>query len=676
VADAAPGTLKYSSAAQLGSATDTGAQPEPIGSTVQPSKSDLQKLLDELPSLDDDDLRDIVASTISRLSSRRIGGLVNKADLKPSIRTADKIVVLPDTFKMADNKLGHLICKLSRKLGYHIKLIPYDEAKLRDISEFDEKIALGMYLGLDDGKNNFRFNKKTDPYEIGRAMFRSQQIIGALGTMKFGPDILKINEYYFGNRTTKRGKVLDSYDSQLMQQKGSDKKVKREKEDYWIHSAPSLVREGDISSEIITVLVSLLRQSWSLVDPDTLWKNIVPYTITYAEVVQAYCTRDIVVSPAAGKRPAVTKTKVPSKPGANSLFLKDELSLINDISACLWQPTPWEKMSHDEWCQALYANTLSGIKKDLVAIYTERGNFLAKLASCSTKRLQEIRRTSENLKNKRKSDITAAELSMTLIARDDHISRFASEIMSLDPNGTMFIKEWSTGKRFTKLVADTSQPIKDRLFALVARAVASRGFYDAMLKEQAEKVKTYQRVKENAIAEKAAHDKWIASLAAEYGSETINKWSSNLIKFDYLGSLGLKPQTLKETVINDKSRHMADESSKKTGMLPKPSSSRIKIERKDKKSIFDLSIDLTNIDDYDKAIQFAKQITGISENQKKCRFLFFIKYHKVSGVFHMDSLKKYERPDLNVQDNVQAKIYLQFLEREVPSDLLNKIHIE
>jgi hypothetical protein len=491
--------------------------------------------LRELPDFSDEDLESVLQSSVSKVSTRRLGGRLQAADIKPQINVTERLIVVPATFKNPDNSIGHAILRWSRRLNYKIKVIPYYEDKMTDISDWNDKIGMGIFMSSDEleGKCLFRFTKKQDPYEVGRTCVRSAQILGALATIGHGPETLKLNDFYFGNAGAKKKGIVKAYQEQLLEEKGgTGKKKKREPEEYWTHSAPALFREHEWRKELSDLLIQLLRQSYVLVDEDTLWTGIVPYTVTYSEVVQAYCAREVVVEPQRGKRPALTKLRVPSKPKANALLLKDELRIIDTVSAPLWQPTPWEKLSQADWAEALFANGLSKIREDLVKLYTARGNFLSKLSSVTTKRLQTLRAMSDRLKQKRKSDITVSDLDEMLLSRDDPISMFANELIAIDPDGSTFLKEWMSGTTNERLMVDKSQPVLERIRIAISLVVTQEGVYQIMKDRTVEREAQFRAAREAVLSKQAAHDAWLMDLERTYGRSTIAKWKANLVDFD------------------------------------------------------------------------------------------------------------------------------------------------
>jgi hypothetical protein len=572
--------LLYSTAAEIGDLRDdTGSENDFTGHIESIDQSKVSELVRQLSAFTDEELADVISKTSTKLSNRKLGGLASAANLKPGIMEEAKIIILPSTFKEPDNSIGHLMLQLSRKLGYEIRLLPVSQTSLEEPSEFYQKTGLGMFMSLDDSKYMFRFTKKIDPYENGRTIARSQQVIGALNHLHAsGQEVLKPNNFFFGNVQSKAATIKSDLEAQETRAPKKRKKESVQTSPHWVKTAPALFWEKDHRQNLVKVLVSLLRKSWVLVDPDILWDNTVPYIVSYAEMVRSYCTRSIVTVPARGRTPAVTKDKVPQKPRSNNLLLKAEISLIDRISAPLWESTPWERITSDEWAQCVLANGIGKIKTDLTSLYSARATFLSKIAALTTKRLQELRKLSETLKYKRKGDITQDLLENMLLARADPVDAFVSEIVGLDPTGDLFLKEWATGTVTQRLKGDKSAPLMNEIKRSIRLEILQDGFYTDILSRREESLAQLVRHKERMQLEAQERSAWISTLKEQYGSETIDKWSANLKDFNFKDSLwgALDPEL----------RKMVPKSKGKTKIPPheplKPSPSR-KVKKKDKK---------------------------------------------------------------------------------------------
>jgi hypothetical protein len=480
---------------------------------------------------------------MSKASDRRLGDRAKAIDLNPLISDDLNTLVVPDTFRKPDNYIGHYIMRLGKQLGYSIRLLPVDKESIVELSEHDHKIGLGMFMSLEDQKANFRFTKKTDPYEIGRTIVRAQQIIGSLQSInQVGADILKANNYYFGNLQSKTAVIKkDLSDQAAGPEAKKAKKGSTIHSPYWVKSAPSLFEERKWGSQLTKILVHLMRRSYSLVEPMVLWDNLVPYITSYSDLVRSYCTRSIVTVPSRGRHPAQTVDRVPGKPRTNNLLLKPELGLMDRVSASLWEPTPWESMDSDEWAQALLANSLDTIKSDLAKIYNARAAFLSKLAAVTTKRLQSIRNLSESMKSKRKSDVNPEILERMLLARSDMTETLVSEIISLDNTGDSFLKEWAAGRPYTNLISDKSSVIMDEIKRTLRLEITREGFYASLKDASAAQLEQIRAFQSKISEETRAREAWLRQLKNQYGESTIQKWKANLKEFNFQEKTHIEP---------------------------------------------------------------------------------------------------------------------------------------
>jgi hypothetical protein len=437
-----------------------------------------------------------------------------------SLRT----VVVPETFKEADNFIGLYTLKAARKLGYTVRFIPYVGAK-NDIPKDIEEISLGIYMSLSDSEANFRFTKKIDNYEKGRTFARSQAILGALLSNGMDSSLLKENHTYFGNFKPKAG---------------ADDKDKKPKEDYWIHTLPSFILEKDLAQECAKVILTIMRQSWALLNPSTLWNNMVPHVVPYGTIVRENCAKEVVVEPAKGKKKAVTAKKVPQKVRSNALLLSAELSIINRYAEPLFKPTPFENLSQDEWVQSVWANGLPSIKKDLSTQYGLRATFLSRLASLTTKRLRLLRATSETHKTKRKADVTVSDLSSLLLGRVNPVQDFAQEILSLDPTGELFLKEYFLGEQLDWSKVGGGSNLLDQVKEKIALDIDSIGVYSELLSEQQEKRQQIALFLASYKLKEDARNAFFLDLQNKYGANLVNKWHANVLTYDFPEAMAAK----------------------------------------------------------------------------------------------------------------------------------------
>jgi len=519
--------MAYATVAHLGNDSVT----EPLPGAGKASGSGLKEttvvdLLRDLPTLSESDLASTVFSAESRVSSRILGGRITASNLKPLIHESTKTVVLPESFKEADNFIGAYLFKICRQLGYDVRLLPYNGAR-RTLEPYAEKVTLGIYMSLSDGSNSFRFTKKTDGYEIGRTISRAQQLIGALNSNRLDGSVLRENQLYFGNARPK---------------KGTKPKEKVTETVYIVHTFPGLFQESAWDQELSRILALMLRRSWVNVDPEVLWKNLVPNIIPYSDVVLQACSKEIVIEPPRGKREAITKPKVPQKVRSNALVLKPELDFLNRISGPIWSPTPWEGLSQDQWAVQLWATGLDKIKTELSAQYNFRANFLSKLASVTTKRLKDLR-VALGQDRLRKSDVKAQDLANLITSRENPVKDFTGEILSIDPQGTLFLREYYLGGYQDWSRAGGSADFLDYIRTQVPLDIVNDGFYEELVKSESTKLEKLRGLYDEVRAKESTQKLMLSELKKKYGSHFVDKWHLSIQDFDpleYLKSKGAK----------------------------------------------------------------------------------------------------------------------------------------
>jgi len=520
--------FRYSTAALLGSVGGDTGNPGAAAPGFS-DNTDVTSLLKELPNVSQDDLESIVIAADSKVSSRRLGGKVASANLKPMYHKGTNALIVPRTFVEADNYLGLYTVKAALKLGYNVKTIPY-AGDCAELPTDLEQINLGIYMSLDDHESLFKFTKKIDNYERGRTYARSQQVLGALMSNGMDASVLKQNHTFFGN---------------FRPEKGADEKDKKSKDLYWIHMLPQLIKETDLRDSCTKVILHVMRNTWSLVDGEILWTNMVPNFVPYGTVIKDTCSKDVVIEPAKGKKAAVTKAKVPTKVRSNALLLKGELEYINTVSGPLFEPTPWEKLSQEEWVKAIWANGLGKIKKELSTQYGHRATFLSRLSSVTTKRLRQYRLLTDANKNKRKADVQVSDLESLLISRVNPAQEFAQELLSLDPSQELFLKEYFVGGTYDWKSVQGGTALADSIKEKVHQDIASEGIYTELLKQSEEKRTALSALLASYKAKEDERNAYFRNLQEKYGSRLVSKWSSNLTEYEFTEDQQSKGRNIK-----------------------------------------------------------------------------------------------------------------------------------
>jgi hypothetical protein len=515
-------TTEYATAAALGNKSLSGLSEETFPALEKSSagpaiETKSRDLLQEIPDLSIEDLESAVQSSFSKLSSKKLGGRISAADLTPLIHDESRSVVLPDSFKQADNAIGHYMLGCASMLGYKVKLIANPpSSQPADLSSREEQIGLGMFMSLQDGMNTFRFVSKKDAYEYGRTIVRAQQIVGFLTSVKLGIDMMLPNQEYFGNGIP-------------------DKDSKKKELEYVLKWLPSLFQEHWWGQQLTKVLVTLMRKSFVLADVDVLIDNMASYYIKYGDVVRRLCARDVVISPAQGKKKAQTIKRVPAKPRNNALFIKEELTLINKLAAPLWDPLEWEKLSHRDWVLYTLDEGLTEVRKVLNQVYNDRATFLSRMAALTTKRLRLIRDSIPEAKTKRKADVQVGDLGRMLLAKEDPYQSLAKEILSIDQSGDLFLKEHLLGAKYSDAQGDKTASMMSGLLKALVVEISNSAVYGPIAATIKSQNDVLAKLSASIREMQAQADAWQADLVNKYGAATIRKWKADGYKFDIDG---------------------------------------------------------------------------------------------------------------------------------------------
>jgi hypothetical protein len=354
----------------------------------------------------------------------------SRGPLLPLINVTDKKVILPDTYiSNESNYVGIATIRLAEQLGYEISIIPYGERKLRDVPLVYSKWGIGFICATYDHERDLTIKERKDDVETGRIIFRSQQVLRAFTTNdKLGIDALKKNQRFFGNQPEKTEK-LNNRDIPVP---------------YIVRELHNCVEEQEWDERLVSILVTLIRHSCTLLDGEVLERAKRSNLLSYSEVVSLYTTRRVLVQPAQGRRPAVYRTTVPSKPKPSNLLLQQEQSLINEIITPVFQAPPFAS-SVEAWETAVFEKGFPLLKKELISSAGHKADLLVKFASMTTKRLNDVRRTSDTNKSKRKRDVQTTDLEAVVLRRSHPVSAFTDEVVLLDPHGDGCLARFVTG---------------------------------------------------------------------------------------------------------------------------------------------------------------------------------------------------------------------------------------
>jgi len=380
------------------------------------NKRDLGVL--HLDSVTDESLQSYLGEIRTEKLNKQGRDLTNLASLVPGLSAQEKYILLPTFQEIEDHpnrRLYGALAIIANRLGFRTYLLPEYKKRIRDVNEEQSKFCTGMAFIVEDMENHFNISEKVEPYEAGRTFARSQQILGIFeSNKKLGLNALKKNHRFFGNNpgeTTAIGKV-------------------RVPVPFKAKELRNLFREQDWSEALESLTVSLFRKYHDCLAKDIMDTEIKKNLITYSEVVQLYCTRDVIVGKQKGHD--IIKSRVPHKPRSSNLLLKEEQRVVNNISDPVFNdgiPTDVDGFYHYV-CKHGFDQTI----KFLRAKSSKKAEFLQKFSSLTTKRLTEIRRIApDSSKTKRKKDLSVCDAQVLIAYREDRYNEFASELLNLDP---------------------------------------------------------------------------------------------------------------------------------------------------------------------------------------------------------------------------------------------------
>jgi hypothetical protein len=388
------------------------------------------------------------------MSQRSRMTALNRGDVTPIISHKDKIVVLYASLKDEDYHAGHALIALAQKLGYKIFYIPKPES-IRSRPESFEDFATGVLISVADFDQQVRLSTKSNEYENGRTFVRSLQVKGLFNdTAELGLESLKRDHRFFGNNP---GEV-ESLDKRQIPVTP------------WEHMYEPIFREDD--PMIYKIFLSLAKRSHALLEEGIRERLIADHLLSFSEMTQLYMTRRVATENSRSRTAGKQKLLIPHKPRSVATLVRGEYDIICQYSTQLFQ-NPGYCRSADSWISRVKSVGFKVVKTELSELYNRRGEFLEKYASLTTKRLQEMRETSHLSKNKRKRDITIEDVVAMINARADPVTKFVSELVSLDPRAESLFREYVRGEEagnegFSKVFsrAQLTQDVKKRILEI------------------------------------------------------------------------------------------------------------------------------------------------------------------------------------------------------------------
>lgn len=197
----------------------------------------------------------------------------------------------------------------------------------------------------------------------------------------------------------------------------------------------TIFKEEEWAEHLAAVLISLLRQSWKLLDTEIQGHALKNNLMAPATLLYHYCTKPIVVVAKTRRKDEVVKNRVPGRPKQNSMFSKEEKSFIQKLSRPLFNiPKCMENI--DTLFDYLTGEDLPsfrGLVKHLQGLMSTRAMFTRRFAGVTMKRLIDLRKIENKYKLKRKKDMISKDILSLLATRTDSYCKFAEEIEKLDP---------------------------------------------------------------------------------------------------------------------------------------------------------------------------------------------------------------------------------------------------
>jgi len=497
------------------------------GSTSAPgqNKKLSMETIKGLPRLTPEDIEVAFSSVSSRLLKVKIASQV-EGRIEPMINLDEKLVVLPSSVKNDPSGLGAVLIQWAQLHKLEIVIFNHEVSEEEDAiatTRFDVGSALFQAVNDVNLSVNHLTRSKTVKEEA-RKWVRAQMVVGALETLGKGSEILKKNNLVFGNNPG------ETYEVKI--EKNQTSKIKVE---YFKKTLEGLWREKSFSKILTDILVFLIKNAWSILTPTVLDKSIMDSLISYEEFIKIYCAHDVTREVKSGRR-TVTETsrQVPSKPKANVMFLPEEQAILNELSAPIFGKTFYE-LNAEHWKEYLLGTPFKEIRKEVEDIYKLRGEYIRNFAALTTARLNQIRRLKgDKGAGIKKKDVSTTEVASLSLARDNPISKFADEVMTLDPTCSSFLMMKTLG-----IVEDHDKgSISQEAILMTAKAHLIIMCYEHKLYEGLEKtLEQAKKLDDISLSETALFDerkKLIQTLQATFrlDAKAKPKRKTDRIRFD------------------------------------------------------------------------------------------------------------------------------------------------
>lgn len=378
-----------------------------------------------MAELETDKATDYYNSIAGIFNSKRGGDVSNIKSLRPGMSASDGTVFLPDTIGRDSSALVKAMALIAKKLGLSVRLLPYGERSYKDVAMETWKISAGISFVVLDNDRKIAIKSKSDPYEHGRTIARAQQAIALFNSDKnVTKEAMRRSHRWFGNNPNE------------MEGSGRNKAPVK----YTGRDLHLLFGEEEWSHEMASLLLQLLHRSHEFLSKevaDDLWVDCVE---PYSSCVARFMERSRVVTPATGRKAAVTKKAIPRLPKENPLMTRNEMTFLQERLKPLFKADA--PHDNNEWIKRIKELSWKDVRSSMEGNAIARDGVLKAFANVTTKRLQAIRKLPGSTANLRKVDVNAARVKALIVHRGAKAADdYAAELATLDPNGKHIWKE-------------------------------------------------------------------------------------------------------------------------------------------------------------------------------------------------------------------------------------------
>jgi len=336
-------------------------------------------------------------------------------------------VVLPKNIFETDNIVGAMFYDLLEKLGWEIKVSRTESLIARDPS-LENNFLLGFWFGfLSTSLHKRGRNKKN--YELGRTLSFSMCVKAYFANHpSLGAKALVKDNWFYGNNT-----------SESLSEKGRPTIPVP----YMTPGAWSSQFTSGPAKELFGVLLHVAKGfQLQFLEAEALDNTIAANIASFDDVMRSF-TRQIgpsIIRKDKKKAITIKKAKNPVLPRRSPLLINAEGEFIHKLLLPFWDPLDEIKKDYIRWIKS---NSFEGLITYIRGVFNNRWSILTKYSTMTTKRLQELRKKSEELKNIRKATVSQQQAERIPKERQHPIDEFYKEITELIPEGAI---EFAIGK--------------------------------------------------------------------------------------------------------------------------------------------------------------------------------------------------------------------------------------